>query len=368
MSKMEKIEMFRKPGGDVDVPMTTSVEAPTLRVSVIILAKDEGKTISDCLQAISQQTILNDPKTALEIIVVPNGCTDNTALVATDAGNYFEHYDQVTFQVHNLTQGGKSRSWNRAVHEFAAPNGDLRFFLDADITLCAHDVMANMVSYLLANPQFEVVTGKPAKDYHFKKNKNLAEKFSLKVSRETAYVNAISGGCYVARAPALSKIWLPNDTPGEDGFLNAMITTDGFTVSPPKRCVRQYPEVTHIFEGERVSSFSRHEKRLIVGTVINTWIFEHLQKMKHSEPCGYWIREENERNPNWIDDIVSKRVGNHSWVVPPRIFRQRLLRRHLPLVPYLMSLPIRLAAAAISVPAILGANRLLKRRGAASFW
>src|SRR3712207_6877832 len=41
--------------------------------------------------------------------------------------------------------------------------------------------------------------------------------FSLAVSAHTRHVGVINGSLYVGKAECLRKIWLPSQTPGEDG-------------------------------------------------------------------------------------------------------------------------------------------------------
>lgn len=87
-------------------------------VSIIIPAHNEESQISMCLEAIRNQ----DWDGQVEVIVVPNGCTDATGEIARDAGA----------RVITLAQGSKSAALNAGDREAA---GFPRFYLDADIRL-----------------------------------------------------------------------------------------------------------------------------------------------------------------------------------------------------------------------------------------
>jgi cellulose synthase/poly-beta-1,6-N-acetylglucosamine synthase-like glycosyltransferase len=64
-------------------------------------------------------------------ICLANGCTDRTPEVAREfAANLAEH---VSFRVVELPEPGKSRTWNRFVHELSDPNTDYLILMDADI-------------------------------------------------------------------------------------------------------------------------------------------------------------------------------------------------------------------------------------------
>ena len=55
-----------------------------MKISIGILAYNESESIGLTLQSLFEQSLFTDAncQTAIEIVVVPNGCSDNTAEVA----------------------------------------------------------------------------------------------------------------------------------------------------------------------------------------------------------------------------------------------------------------------------------------------
>jgi glycosyltransferase involved in cell wall biosynthesis len=116
-------------------------------VSVVIAAHDEAAVIGRCLAALERQEGLDD----VEVVVVANGCHDDTAAVARRAGAH----------VIDLPEPGKSAAL--VVGDDAA-TGFPRIYLDADIELPPHalaatvQVFADRPGILAAAPLRHVVT------------------------------------------------------------------------------------------------------------------------------------------------------------------------------------------------------------------
>lgn len=338
------------------------------RISIIILCKDESQRIGECLSSLADQSLLRTGN-LIEVLVVPNGCTDNTPAVAEASRAVFSSLGNVAFRVEELKQGGKSRSWNIAVHQLSDPAADYLVFLDGDIELAHDQVLERLFETLVSHPSLEVVSGKPTKESARKSDQNILERLSLSASEATGYVNVINGSCYVAKAAPLRQVWLPNDLPGEDGFLNAVVTTEGFTAPHVVENVRQPAAPTHFYAPETLSGFFHHERRIIVGTIINRWLIEHIRGMALGRHAGSWIRQQNEQDPDWVDEIVAKRADGRIWVIPTEVFFHRLIKRpdqtHWA---WIRDLPLRLLVFAATIPPVVGANRILKQKAASKTW
>lgn len=335
-------------------------------ISICILAKNEAETIGRMLLQVSRQTLAARRDVAIHLHVVANGCTDETAAAATACAHSFDG-TSVELIVHDLQQGGKSRAWNTAVHELTDPDTELFVFLDADVTLLSDTVIADLVTEL-ERSSVPACGGYPIKDVAAKTRKSHLDRFTLAVSARAKPVSVINGSLYAIRADVAREIWLPNHVPGEDGFLNAMVTTRGFTTPIGKYNVRTAQNPTHSFKAHSASEFFAHERRMIVGTVINRWIFEHLWSLNLKEPAGPLIRRWNEEDPDWVEKIISRRSQGRSWVIPEQITLGRLSGREGSWLREITALPIKGLATLLTLPPAIAANGILKRRGATQTW
>lgn len=338
-----------------------------LKVSLGILAKNEQSQVTRFLRAIAEQTLVSRGDVQLSLFVIANGCTDSTAEVAQRVGEEVLEPLDVQMTVANWPQGGKSRSWNRLVHDVIPDEIDHIIMMDCDIEFVSSSTLENLLDMLLANPGAEILSGYPVKRSMLKTRKNLIDRFSLSLSHAARPTGCVNGSLYISRSATLKNIWLPDATPGEDGFLNAMVTTCGFSRALRPGLVRQMPSPTHYFEDHSVSGYFVHERRMIVGTMVNRWMFEYFHSLQLSEPAGPIIDELNRVQPDWVDRIITAR-NRSRWLIPRALLFRRLRSRDSGAAGYLLRLPIFLAATLLTLLPAVMANRALKRHGAALLW
>lgn len=337
-------------------------------ISFCIIAKDEALTIGALIRQIATQSVLSRQGN-FEFVVVCNGCTDDTANVARVALEQQFAGSRIAFRVHDTPKPGKARSWNLAVHQILDLSAEFVIFLDADIALKNDEIIEHLYSKLVANREVIAVSGWPVKDTVLKERKSIIDRFSLKVSSQTPAPNSVNGSLYIARAEALRKIWLPVPTPGEDGFLSAMIHTEGFSEPAQPERIQRADWPTHYFEAHSVSGFFQHERRMAIGTTVNGWICEKLWADNHMTHVGKLIREWNEKDPSWVGRLVSSKVRGKSWALPPRLLTWRLYNlRDIGIVQAVGRAPFSLLATMLNVWPCVQANRALKSRDAASIW
>ena len=339
-----------------------------MTIAVCILAKDEGKLIGQCLRELALQSLIRNRAEVIEIHVVANGCTDNTVAVAQGCAELFAD-SRASLHVHDLHPGGKSRAWNRTVHELVSPDVQTFIFLDADVTVANENVLNELLSRIRRDAQLAGFSGFPVKDVAIKSDKSLLDRFSLLVSSGTRHLDVINGSLYVARASALHDIWLPDEIPVEDGFLNGMLSTRGFTQPADPSLVSATSEPTHYFHSHSPLEFVAHERRTIVGMMINRWLFEYFWSLELDQPVGHLIREWNDEDPAWVDKFVMRQAANARWLIPNAILFGRF-KRHpgRSFWKYAATLPIALAATASTLPPAILANKRLKQLGAAATW
>lgn len=336
-------------------------------VAIMILAKDEEANIGNIIQAIARQDLSNGSKAALSVYVMANGCTDRTADLARRAAAEFLEPIDVATTVLDWATPGKSRSWNRAIHDVIPNDVDYVLAIDADIRFATNEVLSTLIDHLRDRPNVEVVSGYPVKTIALKARPTLIDRFSMSISRQTRHSGVINGSLYLARGSCLREIWLPDDTPGEDGFLNAMVKTNGFSQPARSERVGQLATPTHYFEGHSPANFFKHERRMIVGTMINRWIFEYLLSLKLTEPAGPVIKRLNRDQPDWVDRIVTQRSAG-AWLIPREMLFGRLVPKRGVTLSYLMRLPLLVMASALTVPPAILANAALKKQGSTKLW
>jgi glycosyltransferase involved in cell wall biosynthesis len=338
-------------------------------LSVIILCKDEEQTIGHCLAQVCAQTLLARPGMTSEILVVANGCSDGTAARARQFAASIAGRSELALHVHDLPQGGKSRSWNRAVHELSAPGAATLLFIDSDIDLADDGVFARIFDALTADGHATACAGYPMKSVARQADPGVVDRFSLAVSNDTRHCGAISGSLYIIRGETVRTIWLPDETPGEDGFVNAMVRTDGFSRPEDEARVLQSATPTHYFKEHSASGFVAHERRMIVGTVINRWLFEHLWSLRLTTPAGPLICDWNAQNPLWVQQVIDRNARGRRWLIPQDMMLGRLrASRGGSIMRRLARVPLGVAATLLTLPPAILANRTLKLKGAAGYW
>lgn len=340
-----------------------------MKLAVSILARNEAAKIGSFIEALARQSVFDDPAIEPTLFVAANGCSDDTAAVAEQSARQVLTPRGIAFRIFDFSEPGKSRSWNRLMHREMGEGFDLICFVDADIVFIDDEVLAAGVRALAADPRLQVYTGYPIKHLAAKTAQSPLDRLSLATSQLTRYVGKINGSLYIGRADVLKAVWLPDETPGEDGFLNAMIDTNGFTRPTTPHAIMQSSVPTHYFEAHSPAQFINHERRMIVGTMINRWIFEYLWSQKLTEPAGALIARLNAERPKWVEELIAERVRGRRWVIPKELITRRL--SNAPggrAIARLVRLPLLLAATAMMIPPAVVANRALKQRGAASLW
>lgn len=342
--------------------------APQQVVTIAIIARNEEANIVRTIESLAGQTLFAGAS-AINLIVYANGCTDRTAECARMGIERALAGKLASSQVVDSPVGGKSRSWNKVVHEVAPADTDVFLFMDADIVLADDRVCADMLDLLRSNDDAVACTGRPTKSLVRKKHKSFIERLSLRVSENSRADRSINGSLYCIEADAASAIWLPDQTPGEDGFLNAMVRTRGFSRPDDARLVTQLSRTTHYYDAPDLWGTLGHEKRMIVGTMVNIWIFEHLWSLNSKVPLGPMVGELNQDRPGWVDDLITSHSSGKRWVVRKYLITSRMPKWRGGLdLRFAAKVALGTGATALNVAACMLANRALRRSGAAASW
>src|SRR5262249_40117038 len=134
------------------------------KISIGILAYNEERRIGATLRSVFAQDVFQQFET--DVIIVANGCTDNTVAVATRS---LEDYKPLwcprgSARVEEVPIAGKANAWNQFVHDFSSRQASVLVLMDADIILSTNNTISSMVSTLERTPEAVVCVDRPVKD------------------------------------------------------------------------------------------------------------------------------------------------------------------------------------------------------------
>lgn len=338
-----------------------------------------GKTISSMLaQSVFHEASAAAQVSAWEIVVVPNGCTDDTAQVAEVAllaGIAQLNAVRVAHSVRVLTQGGKSNAWNHYIHEMSRPDADVIVMIDSDIEFGHHDTILNCLTELRTNTHAELVVDLPLKDFVKKAKLTWIERLSAHNSSVMlGGAVGIAGSFYCAAAETLRQVWMPTGLSGEDGFLKGMIVTNYFRSEPDARRVARAANASHYYEGlTDLRSIFHHELRMVIGTCLNCyfmWDFLKFATDPKGPGAGELIRSQISADPTWYRRTLENQIRNRGLFVIPRDMRFRRFAsiRSVGWELALRRLPLVLAGTLLDIPTFWRANRMLRSGRAFGFW
>jgi glycosyltransferase involved in cell wall biosynthesis len=325
----------------------------TYSISIGILAHNEADQIAQTIVSLRQQSIFQPGSKydQVEVMVVPNGCSDRTDEIAErhfESDDWMDLYPQVECRVVALPEAGKSNAWNVFIHQLSRPDAKYIFLMDADIELNEVETLERMLENLEAKSQAWVAIDHPIKDVQMRQAKGLMASMSAQVSDKDSTNTGITGQLYCARAEKLRQIWMPQGLAVEDGFLRAMILTDRFTGPERFERIAFTPGASHVYEAYTgVKALLRHEQRIVIGTIVNQFIFDYLWRMCSQQmDAGTLIRQNNANNPQWVAHLIEESKQARGWWL---LHRDHTFRRWENLKRYsgfkvLQRLPVEIAA------------------------
>ena len=266
-----------------------------MKVDIGVFAHNEAEGIAAMVVGLRAQQV---PGLDMRILVLANGCRDETAARAAAAGA----------EVADLTQGGKSRTWNRFVHDLSRPEAEVLIFADADIVLPEADALARLVGGLVAQPSLHVINSRPVKDIVAHPQGLGWQDRLIAMAGGTLddWKKAICGQLYAMPAARARMHWMPIGLPVEDGFLRAMVLTD--TLTAPEDLARlDGADVWHIYESERsLAALIRHQVRIIIGSAINMAVFETIRAAPAPDRAALLQRAAGQEG--WLSAVIRDRL------------------------------------------------------------
>jgi len=284
------------------------------RVDIGVFAHNEARSIVRMLgELMRQETTGLD----VRLLVLANGCTDDTV----EEARSYAHSEAIApgpvrIEVLELPQGGKSRTWNRYVHELSRPDADVLIFSDADIAIPEPDSLVRLVRGLMSNPQLHAFNSRPIKDIVYRpQNLSFKDKaIAMGTGTLNEWRNVICGQLYAMPAARARALHMPIGLAVEDGFLRAMILTDVLTVEEDLSRI-DGGDVFHVYASERsVMALIRHQTRIVIGSAVNAVVFATLRELPAEQRRSALAKAADQET--WLSDVIHSRLPRwpHGWI------------------------------------------------------
>jgi hypothetical protein len=293
-----------------------------VRVDIGLFAHNEAAGIAEMLAQLSGQ----DVRAAghdVRVHVLCNGCADDTVMRAQFAA-------PEGFVVHDLAEGGKSRTWNRFVHHLARRDADVLVFCDTGIRWPDAGALRRLVDGVVARPDLHVLNSQPIKDIAVAGTSGLAERLiAASAGGLDDWRTSICGQLYAMPGAAARRYILPIGLPVEDGFLHAMVVTDRFTAADDDSRIDGLEGAWHIYPSERtMGGLIRHQTRLVVGSAINAAVFRHLKAEGFERIARELSRAAADED--WLPGVLRLRLPRLPYAYVPVHFAIKRFSRRLP--------------------------------------
>ena len=353
------------------------------KITVGILAWNESDTIRCGFETILAQTLFEELEgldAHVELVCVPNGCSDSTAVVAEQALRELTEShparDRLSWSVHPVAEPGKVNAWNRFIHDFMDPASEYVTLADADVDIHEKRTLANLVKLLDSDPAVVISTTLPHKHVEFKERKSVLEKITLDISRanQASRRHSLCGQLYTGRAAELRRFKIPLGVICEDQFVALMVRTNLLASPDDAQRITIADDAHHTFEAYmKPGDVYRNLLRQAVGHQVFLIALNYLTKQIEAQPgadAGTVMAERTREDPRWLSQLVQDTVRERGWwVVDARgpAGRFRKLRRFT-WGKRLLFLPTSSVAWAIDWVIMVAANRKMKATGCEGLW
>ncbi len=286
-----------------------------MQVDIGVFAHNEAAGIAAMVARLLSQDILQDQACSVRVLVLANGCSDDTAARAQAVG----------VDVVDLPEGGKSRTWNRFVHDLSRADADVLVFVDADIEFCDGGALRHLVQ---AMGSHWVINSQPVKDIVVRPEglSGMDKIIAAAGGGLDDWRTAICGQLYAMPAAAARRFYLPIGLPVEDGFLRAMVLTDALTGPEDFSRIGGAEGVFHIYVSERsVGALIRHQARIVIGSAVNFAGFGALTAVPVAERHAELARAAGDTS--WLGGALRKALPRWPFgYVPGHFLTKRLAR------------------------------------------
>ena len=151
-------------------------------ISMGVLAHNEAPRIERTLISLLKQDVFRNFPT--ELVVIVNGCTDNTAEIARNVVTQFQkNWESPSdIRVEEIATAGKANAWNEFVHRVSSRKASALVLMDADINIINPNSITSLITTLRDDPVAVVCLGQALKDIELKSSLTFFERSLLRAS------------------------------------------------------------------------------------------------------------------------------------------------------------------------------------------
>ena len=290
-----------------------------LCVDIGVFAHNEAAEIGAMVARLAAQDIARTESISARVMVLANGCGDNTVGIARAAAA------GTAIEVVDLPLGGKSRTWNRFVHDLARADADVLIFVDADIEFRDDGALAELLCNL---GNLWVLNSQPVKDTVLRpEGLSWMDHFiAAAAGGLDNWKTAVCGSLYAMPAPVARRFHLPIGLPVEDGFLRAMVLRDAITGPEDFSRIDGLDGMYHVYGSERtVAGLIRHQVRIVIGSAVNYACFGALDRLPQDQRHAELARAAGDEA--WVARAIKARLPE--WpggYIPLHFLTKRLVR------------------------------------------
>lgn len=300
------------------------------RMDIGLFAHDEAAGIATVIDDLARQDILEDDRFDIRVLILANGCHDQTVPIARSAIAALPDRIRKAFVVLDLPEPGKSRTAHRFIHDLSRPEADMLGFMDADIELPRPDSLRRMAEALLTRPELQVFTSHPVKDVaHHRLRVGLSGRLiTAGGDGLTDWRKSICGQLFVMRAAMARQIGLPAGLPVEDGFFRAMALTD--LLSRPEDLARidGDPEVFHVYRSIRgLGELLRHQTRIVIGSAVNAALYRKIRREAPDRDQAHALLMQAAAQDGWLTRVLKEELPRRPYGYVPTEFLTKRWRR-----------------------------------------
>lgn len=309
---------------------TAPAAGSRLCIDIGIFARNEADAIGNLIADLGAQSIMSDDRIDLRMVVLANGCCDQTAARAREAAAALPPAFGARLRVLELPEAGKSRTVHRFIHDLSRPEAEFLCLMDADIRLPKGDNLRQMVVALARRPDLRVFNSRPVKDTVFEATATgpVARLIAAGSGGLDDWRTAICGQLFMIRAAAARRIGLPPGLPVEDGFMRAMVLTDLLTAPEDLSRIDGDQQVFHVYRSIRTAGeLVRHQTRIVIGSAVNAALFARIRREARDEAAAHALLMAAAGDERWIGETLRADLPRRPYGFVPFDFLLKRLRR-----------------------------------------